>query len=108
MWCSQSPEGINGAVYDVFANAELGPAGNPAYQWAWMGQGQHCRTYQLGSLPPAAAFLVLGAPQDSDHDGLTDAYEMLVSHTDPYNSDTDYDGAGDGLEVADRDRPSRP
>jgi len=37
--------------------------------------------------------------QDTDSDGLTDAYENLVSKTDPNNPDTDGDGVSDGDEV---------
>ena len=36
---------------------------------------------------------------DTDHDGLTDGYEVNVSHTDPLNPDTDGDGLADGEEV---------
>ena len=32
---------------------------------------------------------------DSDGDGLTDAFENLVSHTDRFNPDTDGDGISD-------------
>lgn len=38
---------------------------------------------------------------DSDGDGLTDANETNVSHTDPNNPDTDGDGLTDGQEVND-------
>ncbi|MBI3608407.1 MAG: FG-GAP repeat protein, partial [Nitrospirae bacterium] len=41
----------------------------------------------------------MGADPDPDHDGLTTADEINVYHTDPYNPDTDGDGAGDGFEV---------
>ena len=37
---------------------------------------------------------------DTDNDGLTDAYEALESHTDPLSADTDHDGASDALELA--------
>jgi hypothetical protein len=37
---------------------------------------------------------------DSDNDGLTDAYEKLVSKTNPLLWDTDGDGLSDGWEVA--------
>jgi hypothetical protein len=37
---------------------------------------------------------------DSDADGLTDAHETSVSHTDPLSADTDRDGVTDGAEVA--------
>ena len=36
---------------------------------------------------------------DSDGDGLSDQYELNVSHTDPCKSDTDGDGLSDGCEV---------
>jgi hypothetical protein len=38
---------------------------------------------------------------DSDNDGLTDEYEINVSHTEPLNADTDGDGLTDGQEVND-------
>lgn len=37
---------------------------------------------------------------DTDHDGLSDAEEALVTHTDPLSADTDHDGRSDKLEVA--------
>jgi hypothetical protein len=43
--------------------------------------------------------LILGTPQDSDDDGLTDAYELLVSHTDPHNAYSNLDGILDGWEI---------
>ena len=42
----------------------------------------------LSNLPPTACFLILGTPQDTDGDGLTDAYERLVSKTNPNNPNT--------------------
>jgi hypothetical protein len=41
----------------------------------------------------------LGTPKDSDGDGLTDAYELLVSKTNPYNADSNLDGLPDSWEV---------
>ena len=46
------------------------------------------------------AFFRFGAAFDSDGDGLTDAYETLVSLTDPSAADTDGDGLSDGDEMA--------
>jgi len=90
--------GSNGVPFDVFANSVLsfGPGGVP---WAWEGQGYQCTTYRLNNLPNTACFLILGTPQDFDHDGLTDAYEILVSKTNPYTNSTDGTGMYDGWEV---------
>ncbi|HXI69557.1 MAG TPA: LamG-like jellyroll fold domain-containing protein [Verrucomicrobiae bacterium] len=90
--------GDDGYFYDVFATSALhSPLGTAL--WAWQGQGQHCQIYSLTNMPNTAVFLILGTPLDSDGDGLTDAYESLVRHTDPNNPDTDGDGLLDGWEV---------
>jgi hypothetical protein len=64
-----------------------------------MGQGYHCATYAITNLP-GTCFLILGKPIDTDGDGLSDAYERLVSKTNPYKYDTDGDGMFDGWEIA--------
>jgi hypothetical protein len=87
--------GADGAPYDVFATTSLG--GSP--QWTWMGQGYHCNTYALTNMPPNSYFLILGTPQDTDQDGLTDAYETLITQTDPLNPSTSGDGILDGWKV---------
>jgi hypothetical protein len=90
--------GEDGYYYDVFAGTILtSPLGNG--YWTWQGQGPHCNLYSLTNLPQGTVFLILGTPQDTDGDGLTDAYEKLVSKTDPNNSDTDGDGIPDGWSV---------
>jgi hypothetical protein len=88
--------GSDGAFYDVFATATLTGSG---YGWAWMGQGYHCNTYMLTNLPISSAFFILGTAQDSDFDGLTDAYEKLVSHSDPFTPNTSGDGLSDLYKV---------
>jgi len=90
--------GSNSVPYDCFANSVLsfGPNGTP---WSWMGQGFHGNTYVLSNLPPTACFLILGGSKDSDNDGLTDAYENLVSKTDPNKASTDNSGMSDGWEI---------
>jgi cell wall-associated NlpC family hydrolase len=46
-------------------------------------------------------------PVDSDHDGVTDVYEM--SHgTDPHNPDSDHDGLTDGFELLHGANPAGP
>jgi len=92
--------GSNGVPYDVFANSALGAGSN--FTWAWLGQAYTCVTYSINMTnltDVGACFLILGTPQDSDGDGLTDAYELLVSHTNPYLADTDGDGIPDGWEI---------
>jgi hypothetical protein len=43
------------------------------------------------------------AASDADHDGLSDGFERLWSHTSPYRADSDRDGTPDGREDPDRD-----
>jgi hypothetical protein len=81
--------------FDVFAIGALTANG----QWSWMGQGYACNTYTLPITNSANAFIILGTPQDTDGDGLTDAYEMLVSKSSPTNYSTDGTGMADGWEV---------
>jgi len=85
--------------YDVFANSVLDFSATTNMPWAWMGQGYHGNIYTLTNLPLGTCFLMLGSSQDSDFDGLTDAYERLVSKTDPNNADTDGDGISDSDEI---------
>jgi hypothetical protein len=91
--------GFDGLRYDVFANSVLDISATTNHPWAWMGQAYHGNTYTLTNLPLGTCFLLLGSPQDSDFDGLTDAYERLTSKTDPYNADTDGDGISDSDEI---------
>jgi hypothetical protein len=91
--------GSNGWPYDVFATAGLVGQSITNAQWAWMGQGYQCTRYLLTNLPASPALLILGTPQDSDQDGLTDAYELLVSHTNPHKADSSGDGMLDGWKV---------
>ena len=90
--------GSNNLPYDVFATGDLMGSSISNSQCLWMGQGYHCNIYTITNLP-TRAFVILGTPLDSDGDGLTDAYEKLVSKTNPSNPDTDGDGIMDGWEV---------
>jgi len=93
--------GEDGVLYDVFANSVVAAASDTNRPWAWMGQAYHCvtNTLTITNQPNVSAFLILGTPQDTDSDGLTDAYEQLVSKTNPTIPDTDGDGIRDGVEV---------
>jgi|ERR1044071_2910854 hypothetical protein len=93
--------GTGSVLYDVFANSILASSSDTNHPWSWMGQAYHCIYYSLtiSNQPNVSAYLILGTPQDSDSDGLTDAYELLVSKTRPDKWDTDGDGMSDGWEV---------
>jgi hypothetical protein len=89
--------GQDGYMYDVFGTGALqGALTNDV--WYWLGQGGHFTNYTM-NISSQNAFLILGTPLDSDGDGLTDAYELLVSHTDPHNPYSNLDGILDGWEV---------
>ena len=90
--------GNDGVPYDVFINPVLAFGTNGA-PWSWMGQGYHGNLYTLTNLPNTACFLILGAPRDGDFDGLTDAFELLVSKTNPNKADSDGDGIADSDEI---------
>jgi len=90
--------GTNGLAYDIFATPALAKPLTDGL-WTWMGQGSPCVTYTIPGLTNSDVFLILGTPQDSDGDGLTDAYELLVSHTNPYVADSGGDGMLDGWKV---------
>ncbi|MGH7971455.1 MAG: hypothetical protein ACREIC_22280, partial [Limisphaerales bacterium] len=86
-------EGLNGP-FDVFANAVLGPTNVSANQWVWVGQGYSCTNYQLTLSNSAfTAFFILGTPQRTLDDGLTDAYRLLVCQGNVTNAYS----AGDGI-----------
>jgi hypothetical protein len=77
-------------AYDVFATGALkSPITNAI--WVWLGQGHPCNTYTV-NITSANAFLILGTPLDTDGDGVTDAYELLVGHTDPNQAQSDTNG----------------
>lgn len=91
--------GFDGFPYDTFVNSVLDFSSNTNLAWSWQGQGFHGNTYVITNLPNTDCFLILGTPQDSDGDGLTDAYERLVSKTSPYNADTSGDGISDSDKI---------
>ncbi len=91
--------GAPDVAYDVFATGGLVGNSITNAQWYWLGQGYACSTYVITNLPGTTAMFVLGTPQDSDGDGLTDAYEVLVSKTDPHNLDTYGNGWPDWWQV---------
>jgi hypothetical protein len=90
--------GQSGYLYDVFATSALQiPLSSGV--WYWWGQANAGYTYTVTNISSSEVFLILGTPQDTDGDGLTDAYELLVSHSNPYTNSTDGTGMADGWEV---------
>ncbi len=90
--------GSNGVPFDVFANSVLS-FGTNGIPWVWEGQGYQWNTYTITNIGSSVCFLILGTPQDSDGNGLTDAYELLVSKTNPYVDDQDGAGISDSWQV---------
>ena len=93
--------GFDGLPYDTFVNSALDFSSNTNMAWSWQGRGFHGNTYVITNLPNTVCFLILGTPQDSDEDGLTDTYERLVSKTNPYIADTSGDGISDSDKILD-------
>ncbi len=86
---SSSPGQITTANTDQLAGSAHAGAADPVP--ATTGAGTSGYALQAG--PPVSAGGV-----DSDHDGLTDAFEKSIG-TDPNNPDSDHDGLTDGYEV---------
>jgi len=91
------------ASYDVFGTTNLNRLALPALSqtnWAWLVRAPGGSiNFLWTNLVPCAAFFELGTMLDEDADGLTSAYENLVSHTLAGTADTDGDGLSDGAEI---------
>ncbi len=91
-------------MFDVFATTNLLPnvPGLNGTNWMLVTRSLPGQTnLSVSPLPSApVCFFRLGTLQDSDNDGLTDAFEKLVSHTRSDQWDTDGDGIGDGDEIS--------
>lgn len=89
--------------YDLFYTTNMASLAKPALcvtNWAWWARSTAGQTnFSLTNPGFSECYFRLGTMLDSDGDGLTNAYEDLVSHTDPQNADTDGDGVDDFAEV---------
>jgi hypothetical protein len=89
------PWNVTNGVYDLFYTTNL----TPPSTWVWVTRCAPGQTnLVVTGLSDPQGFFILGLTNDADGDGLTDAYEKLVSHTDPNNPDTDGDGLGNEQE----------
>ena len=74
------PWNVTDGVYDLFYTTNLAPTST----WTCV---MRCTPGQTNltvtGLTGTHGFFMLGLTNDTDGDGLTDAYEKLVSHTDP-------------------------
>jgi len=88
--------------YDLFMTTNLASdvPGLNFTNWVWEVRADNGVTNisrSTGTNP--IAFYRLGTTNDTDADGLTDAFENLVYHTDADLEDTDGDGMSDGQEI---------
>jgi hypothetical protein len=91
-------EGTNGLSYDLFSCTNLLGDSITHSSWTFHFPVINEQTFTLLDQPWPDCFYVLGTPTDSDGDGLTDAFEVLLAKTDPYDPDTNDNGVPDGLE----------
>lgn len=77
-----------GPLCDIFTTTNLTGDSITNSQWTWLERGPSCSRYQYTNQPGTFAFYVLGTLRDSDNDGLTDAYEQLVSKTSLTNANS--------------------
>ncbi len=99
LWTVQfEVQGTNSPV-DIFSTTNLANTN----AWVWLERGPTCAAYQYTNQAAAMTFYILGdATVDSDGDGMPDAYEHLITHTDPHAwnfIDSDGDGLSDAWEV---------
>ncbi len=102
------PDGLslpNGRL-DVFGHWQLASGGWTRLAQVDVSGAQSPAAVEIGidsfqtNAMERAAFFRLATQDDSDGDGLSDAYEAWTLGTGPANPDTDGDGLGDGDEVA--------
>ncbi len=101
-WHDPAPPHVHGEACGVSTNIVLSPLdGGIVYTNV---------VYECGvSDPPRSlGFFNLGTRDDTDGDGLTDAFELLVSMTNPDETDSDDDGLSDEEEIFFGTNPLNP
>ncbi|MGA2280998.1 MAG: hypothetical protein ABSG80_11930 [Verrucomicrobiota bacterium] len=87
-----TPWNVANGVYDLFATTNLAPTA-----WHWLLRCAPGQTnLAVTNLASATGFFLLASTNDTDGDSLSDAFERLVSHTDPTLYSTDGSGMSDG------------
>lgn len=88
------PWNITDGVWDIFATTNLAPT---AWQWVYRTAPGETNIVITGLAYPNE-FFTAASTNDTDGDGLTDAFEKYVSHTNPNLYSTDGTGMSDGWE----------
>lgn len=70
--------GTNGIPYDIYSTTNLVGNNITNSQWVWLDQGYTCNTDTFTNQPATNAFYVLGLTNDTDHDGLSDAFVEIA------------------------------
>jgi hypothetical protein len=89
--------------YDLFSTTNLALTTNVGglnrTNWVWLMRTATSQTnLVLTNLWPSEGWFQLGTMLDTDNDSLPDAFENVVSKTNPYSRDSDSDGIEDGDE----------
>jgi hypothetical protein len=90
-----SPWNVTNGVWDIFATTNLAPS---AWQWVDRCTPGQTNITLIGMAYPNE-FFIAASTNDTDGDGLSDAFETLVSHTNPNLASTDGTGMSDGWEL---------
>lgn len=103
---------LTNGVYDLFDTTNLVESvpGLNVTNWEWIVQTLPGQTnLVVSNLLYDIAFFRLGRTNDPDSDGMSTAFENLVSHSDPNNGDQNTNGIPDGWEwdyFGDFDQPA--
>ena len=96
------PDAESESRFDLYFTTNLDNLAAPELcltNWTWLLRSESGVTnLVVTNLTGEQGYFMLGRTNDDDSDDLTTAFELLVSHSDPTNWDTDGDGLPDGWE----------
>jgi hypothetical protein len=75
-----------GRVFDLYRTFELSGDSITSSFWLWVTRGSNGQSFTFPTCPCPRVFYVLGCTNDTDGDGLSDAFEVLVNKTSPTNA----------------------